>query len=73
MGEWQPIETAPMREKIIVARVCGWEKPTISIGLQRVYYDVDNENPMWSLNGKRIYGDKDKPTHWQPLPKPPYA
>lgn len=67
-GQWQPIETAPVDEPILVF---GYWKPTFRDPEPRMaVWERDSRN---SGRGVEFYcedinGDI---THWQPLPAPP--
>ncbi len=63
MSEWQPIETAPKDEEIIMVNERGW---------LRIGYLPRRETMTWvcddwdDITGKQIY-----PTHWMPAPELP--
>jgi hypothetical protein len=71
MNQWQPIKSAPLNTKLLVCRFNGWSAPVIEFGLLRVYFDIGDDKPRWSLNNKRVKSDSDNPTHWVRLPAPP--
>lgn len=61
MSEWQPIETAPNDEGILVA----YDSGIISL------VDADDNDFCWRpYDGIRTPG-REAPTHWMPLPDPP--
>jgi hypothetical protein len=76
MSNWQPIETAPKDQIVLLYRPTA---PFPAIQVAPGKYDSDQyarkPRPYWSIwlcvwNGKtesRTY----HPTHWQPLPAPP--
>ncbi|QIX20227.1 DUF551 domain-containing protein [Agrobacterium pusense] len=61
MTKWQPIESAPMDERILVW--CAYLEDTVFAEIRR---------PDGVVTG---YDDShyviDRPTHWMPLPEPP--
>lgn len=59
MSEWQPIETAPSAERILVWG-CDW------INIASTHWE-ENGVPVW-FNGDVTLEDI---THWMPLPAPP--
>lgn len=82
MSEWQPIETAPKKQWVLVTSA---ETSDLPQPFERgVLYAVAVQFPMqwpdsyewvvygtgWPQNGahKVVYH---KPTHWMPLPEPP--
>ena len=71
MTDWQPIETAPYGEKVLVySPISRFNRQAkYSIGVLRQY--VGDEAPKWSLNGNRIDGRYSPPTAWMPLPPAP--
>jgi hypothetical protein len=60
VSEWQPIETAPHGEEVIIA---GIYPNGIS------YVETSWKTPKGSWNGRKL----DPPTHWMSLPDPPQA
>ncbi len=63
MSEWQPIETAPKSEEVIVAMTCE------SSGQHWVTAATQEEDGRWFNVGDGLLC----PHHWQPLPPPPEA
>jgi hypothetical protein len=69
MTEWQPIETAPKDNTVLL--LCSMEypeNPFIDVGYWETYawWSGPKEEPCWVwslLEGK--------PTHWMSLPEPP--
>ena len=61
--KWQPIETAPKDEWVLVYYGEGSMVDTVSIACCRSSYD-------WADWDGDLYGT---PTHWMPLPPPPEA
>lgn len=61
VAEWQPIETAPNGEAVLLARIDG----------DYLHWATDAKKSrigFWStLNGRSV----NEPTHWMPLPTPP--
>lgn len=69
--EWQPIETAPKDEKILLARAGQW----VDIGEWEDDRHAKKPRPYWTANrewwaGKMAMREQ-QPTHWMPLPPPP--
>ena len=60
--EWQPIETAPADEWVLVY-YAGGEMDTVSMGK----FDKSFSGHWWDLDGNK-YGT---PWRWMPLPPPP--
>jgi len=73
MGEWQPIETAPLES----GQLLGWF-PLRDGGVYIMHWDNDSyaskPRPHWGVYGW-MWGRKTlrdfQPTHWMPLPEPP--
>lgn len=76
---WQPIETAPKNEPVIVVmrgqQFVAWfqddeSDPEFEVGFSsdwdQCWLVTDNKHGPYPLRGGR-------PTHWQPLPAPPAA
>jgi hypothetical protein len=57
---WQPIETAPMRNSVLV---CFWNHDVL-IAMRD---DVDGSDGFYCAH----VGKLNRPTHWMPLPNPP--
>jgi hypothetical protein len=67
MTDWQPIETAPYDEPILVC-----DKWTAGGFHRVVYWDHEPKNPGWhwsTSDGPTFH--KTAFTHWMPLPDPP--
>ena len=65
MTEWQPIETAPRDgTDIIVYRPNA--KPNVHIPQVGIDYWSKRLGNVWALSN-----DRQQPTYWMPLPKPP--
>jgi hypothetical protein len=76
MSDWQPIESAPKDQIILLYRPSApWPEVQVAPGQYKKDEYAKKPKPYWQiwlfiLNGKtesRNY----EPTHWQPLPKPP--
>ena len=69
MSEWQPIETAPEDETVLVWAEDGWIMCADLI-LMSEYggYDYCDGSRMWVDNDHSLLF---RPTHWMPLPEPP--
>ena len=68
MSEWQPIETAPKDEKVLVVFL----EPFFGKFTQETesaYYDSGSGKWLFWLYGREIVGGG--VTHWMPLPEPP--
>jgi len=74
MNEWQPIETAPKDERILLYRPTSPEWWRVIGGMYdsdeyakkpKPYWTVDN----WALG--KLEQRQNAPTHWMPLPEPP--
>jgi hypothetical protein len=59
---WQPIETAPRGERVLVALPRRSNPVTIA--------EADKDDGMWWEWGPYESDLEDLPTHWQPLPAP---
>ena len=72
MSEWQPIETAPKDEFVLLAGPSGYTTIKTIFTTGRMCSDyhtgrwIDHANDDLTDFGFR-------PTHWMPLPKPPVA
>lgn len=76
--QWQPIETAPKDNRILLGWVVG-----IFTGINCVIGRWNNDSyakkprPYWTHDLERlttVYGTRsNQPTHWMPLPEPPEA
>ena len=68
MSEWQPIETAPENEKVLL--YCPFRHFT---NIERIEVDYASKQRYFS-NGKPVFGSGSHhawATHWMPLPNPP--
>jgi len=69
---WQPIETAPEHEPILVwvpEENRGWDSAEVVI-----IYRTETGMSFWTNGGSNGGSDvyfRKEPTHWQPLPAPP--
>ena len=66
MSEWQPIETAPMDERVVM----GYFGP----GHDRYGFAAISHFFKWEAMPKRLptnWPITEAPTHWMPLPEPP--
>lgn len=75
MSEWQPIETAPFDDRVILVCREGddavyaayWSPHPSASGWDDRKYPWCFLDPTNGLNGM-THGDSYAPTHWQPLP-----
>lgn len=74
MTDWQPIETAPKDEMVLVWEEDGWVRCAELVLMS----DFGGYEPdEWDDGGVRMWiGDDDRPldfdpSHWMPLPPPP--
>lgn len=66
MTEWQPIETAPKDETVLV-----WVPSEGRIfAAEWVSYPFPHWQPEYS-EVFMLYEEEERATHWMPLPKPP--
>lgn len=56
MSEWQPIETAPVNQTVIV------------YGNGRIRFMRKDDLGQWR---NMMHAPRQTPTHWMPLPEPP--
>lgn len=73
--EWQPIETAPRDQNVIVCRPYPFGDGR-RVCIARYDDDACNKNPRpyWRSSGQWASKTQDRlslPTHWTPLPEPP--
>lgn len=76
MAEWQPIDTAPVNQSVLVyipSPVAEHYGPGI---YRAILVDTrpDLRAPYWTttaLHTGRDVGNGEQPTHWMPLPDPP--
>jgi hypothetical protein len=75
MGEWQPIETAPKNERILLFRPSGYPWGRVVIGQYDNEQYAKQPRPHWRHDLDHILGKREarevQPTHWQPLPEAP--
>lgn len=75
MSEWQPIETAPRDEIVLLYGLTAGEisgvsdEPAICIGSRTGKGNYPGFE--WACEGTDAYAVWAKPTHWMPLPGPP--
>ena len=63
MADWQPIETAPKKKRVLVVGAEGGRQE-----IAHIYQIVEGGRwRWWSGNDVLPFS----PTHWQPLPAPP--
>jgi len=71
--EWQPIETAPVNESVLIfipSPIAEHYGPAIYRGLQ---VEILNRR-VWKVTGLHFGSDcgtSNHPSHWMPLPDPP--
>jgi hypothetical protein len=76
MSYWQPIETAPKDQIIILYRPnAPWPAIKVAPGKYNNDEYAKKPKPFWEIwlciwNGKTVSRNYE-PTHWQPLPEPP--
>ena len=64
MSEWQPIESAPLDEPVLV-----WDgQVTVA---KQTHYKHGNRWWVWDTYGFCEDGEIYEPSHWMPLPSPP--
>ena len=61
MSEWQPIETAPIKERVLVCD--DFKDVMISICFDGVWYEDGTELHKTKMSIP--------PTYWMPIPEPP--
>ena len=74
MAEWQPIETAPASESVLIFipnLLAEHYGPAIYRGLCVNSYRGDRVWKVSGLHSGRACGADYWPTHWMPLPDPP--
>ena len=74
-NEWQPIETAPKDERIILFRPDSYDWAQIIIGKFDDDKYAKKPRPYWSHERQKVTGIQEarehQPTHWKPLPVKP--
>jgi hypothetical protein len=68
MTEWQPIDTAPRDNSIILlAGIDDLGDQVVGEGYWETYlwWNGEHNDPEWS------WGWEAEPTHWMPMPEPP--
>jgi hypothetical protein len=78
MSEWQPIETAPQDQELLVLRRDGVMHVAKISGISDKFgilsADFGNATCTFFFPiGDNYDSDGDVPTHWMPLPEPPDA
>lgn len=84
MSEWQPIETAPREESVLVTFAAKdipeghMTMPGVMVAYWDAYYapggnGYDGQSKGWvdAHSGEGCHLHYGHPTHWQPLPEPP--
>ena len=72
MSEWQPIETAPRDETLILAlHPYAWANPELDPPVAVIRWDTRAEKWLFHLPGNYLQIVEIPPTHWHPLPEPP--
>lgn len=67
--EWQPIETAPRREYVLVTKKdSDWQPVSALYGIGNIHIGEGWYSDYYKSASELLPFD---PTHWQPLPKPP--
>ena len=64
--KWQPIETAPENESIIIFATPDW----VETGFYVLDEDTGEREWFWTSSMKKLH-DNFTVTHWMPLPEPP--
>jgi len=66
---WQPIETAPDREEVLIWEPLGGEPDGMIYIAIRYPMQRGDDPPGWYESGNEI--SPMAPSHWMPLPDPP--
>ena len=66
---WQPIETAPDLENIILFAFIGYLGPGVRNWRMETGHRLIDGTWVWGGQELRVWDYA--PTHWQPLPEPP--
>ena len=72
--EWQPIETAPKDEVILLYRPDAIKWAKVAPGKWEPQEHYTRPSPYWEIClhiGGAYESRKWPPTHWMPLPEPP--
>jgi hypothetical protein len=67
MSKWQPFETRPLDEEILV----HLEEPLHNIQVHGAHYVTLHSGGVLGIIGGNFDYDCPKPTHWMYPPKPP--
>ncbi len=67
MSDWQPIETAPKDDRLIIVLCSHEPNPLRRIQIASRLWPTKSPSQWYSMPGNwRV-----RPTHWMPLPEPP--
>lgn len=73
-NEWQPIETAPINESVLVYVPNAEHYGEPIYRAIKIYFEGRQSQPYWTSTavhcGRDIAGDY-QPSHWMPLPESP--
>ena len=70
-NEWKPIESAPLETDLIVFGGVIYNHGSLMGFVNHGEIGSQDRNGIWFTNNNFPHGKIEKPTHWQPLPKPP--
>lgn len=77
MSDWQPIETAPKDETVVLLFIPdfggGDDNPCMITGFHDGYDGPHRIGAGWTSNDMARVATGGSPTHWMPLPQPPTA
>lgn len=66
--DWQPIETAPLNQRVLVTRYPATTRPPVDVARFSTGALRRHEFPWKALGTIKL---RYRPTHWMPLPPPP--
>lgn len=71
MSEWQPIETAPSQQTILLWAITDTSMSPPNWKMATGHWATVLEQWIW--DGREVRDHEVQPTHWMPLPEPPNA
>lgn len=75
-GQWKPIETAPKDGTAVLVYPPTWRNKNCAIARYVTDKYAEHHCPYWRRDddlGRITFSRETPPTHWMPLPPPPYS